>query len=80
MAAWAMRKDDQRTEEIAVADMAQPPQGVDEADAMHADLLCLGGSQHDQPHQVVSQGGEKGISPNATKISLTPDEASGWHR
>ena len=55
VAARAVSAEYEAAEWVTIADVAQPAEGIDEADAMHADTLILGGPQHDQPHQVVGQ-------------------------
>ena len=55
MTAWAVSAEYEAAERVAIADVAQPAEGIDEADAIHADTLSLCSPQHDQPHQVVGQ-------------------------
>lgn len=47
--------DDERTQRFARANVAQPAESVDEADAVRIETLGLSSPGHDQPHEIVGQ-------------------------
>jgi hypothetical protein len=52
-------------ERLAIVDVTEPAERIDEADAIDAYALVLGGAKHYQPHKVVCQGDHQQLFVNA---------------